>query len=269
LLVAVLQLMHAPLAPRHAGKTGAASQVAPAQQPPHVAAQPLQVPLSQLWPLGHGKQAAPPVPQCAALGAAMQWSPSQQPPGQDSGVQVHAPFTHAWSEAHTSLAPQRHFPSLEQLSVRVASQAWQERPGPAHVALAKSRQMPLSQQPLGQLSVLQMQVPPVAHCMPVPQEGLAPQLQRPSTEQLSALPLTHATQAAPLLPQVPRLGARQRVPAQQPLVQVCKQPLHAPFWQLSPPGHCSQVSPAPPQALGLSPSVQAPSLQQPIGHDWP
>jgi hypothetical protein len=88
-------------------------------------------------------------------------------------------------------------------------------------------------------------------------------------EQPSAVNAEHATQAAPLVPHVPREGVSQLAPAQQPDAQFCAvHEVQTPPWQLAP-EHDEHWEPPLPQLLGsVVPARQLFPEQQPL-HDVP
>jgi hypothetical protein len=92
-------------------------------------------------------------------------------------------------------------PAAEQLSVSSGSQTLQGFPAMPHSPIEEGLQMPLLQQPCGQLSMSQTQIP-VGQCWCSPQAGCVPHWQLPSDEQVSASSGSQLTQVAPLTPQV-------------------------------------------------------------------
>jgi hypothetical protein len=122
-------------------------QLCPWQQPGQVAAeQPApHCPFAHTSPLWHCLHAAPPLPQAASALPLAHEVPAQQPPGHDFAVQAHLPATHSWLEAQAAHGPP---------------------PAPHLLAVAGLTQVPLSQQPSGQLAALH----PVEGVMQLPLE---------------------------------------------------------------------------------------------------
>jgi hypothetical protein len=77
--------------------------------------------------LSHARQATPPTPQFATP-ASLHSSPWQQPPGHDMASQRHAPFMQRWPARQAGPPPQRHSPSIVQVSAFDRSQEAQASP---------------------------------------------------------------------------------------------------------------------------------------------
>jgi hypothetical protein len=125
----------------------------------------------------------------------------QQPAGHEVPSQVQVPPRQCCPEPHIACEPQLHTPAAEQLSVSSGSQTWQVFPPTPHSPIEEGLQIPLLQQPCGQLSVSQTQIP-AGQCWCSPQAGCVPHWQFPSAEQLSARSGSQLTQVPPLTPQV-------------------------------------------------------------------
>jgi hypothetical protein len=151
--------------------------------------------------------AEPPLPH--ADGAALKQLPlKQQPLGQVVALQL--PPAHA---APTQLAapqagfiPQRHTPSLEQLSALFELQVLQALPAVPHCdsegVLHVPEQQPFGHVPGPQAMVVQFPVGP--HCWPSGQGLLVPHPHLPSVQMFERT--SHATHAAPFFSQVARAG---------------------------------------------------------------
>jgi hypothetical protein len=153
-----------------------AAQAAPVPQ--------LQLPLVQLSAVSASQavQFRPAEPHCAAVGV-VQVFPWQHPLAQLVGSHTQVPPLQRWPAAQAGPLPQVHAPA-EHMS-EAPSQATQVSPPMPHWALVGSWQVPLKQQPLGQLAALQpLQVPP-AQVPPAPQ---AWQERPPVPQAVSATP---------------------------------------------------------------------------------
>lgn len=100
----------------------------------------------------------------------------------------------------------------------------------------------------------------MAHGAPVPHA-------QPVAVHASVRTGSHATHAAPPVPQLVVLGTLHVSPEQQPLAHVAMQPVHAPAAQLPPP-QGSHAPPPAPHAVGESPARHVAPSQQPA-HETP
>ena len=108
------------------------------------------------------------------------------------------------------------------------SHVTQVPPPTPQLASDVATQMPLAQQPVGQVIALQTHVPPV-HIAPVPQEGFPWQVHVPLVgSQLSFFFMSQGTHAMPPKPQLAADGALQTPPEKQPLGQDCALQTQAP-----------------------------------------
>lgn len=292
----------------HLARVGGFAQDPPVQQPAHEALSQTQPPATQRWPALHAAfvphlqppaaqlspawpqatQAAPPVPQPAAVGV-VQTFPAQQPRGQEAASQPHRPPLHAWPAEHAAPAPQRQVPSDAHESASAGLQTrhaepWLPqvaRPFVLHVWVA-------SQQPVAQLPALQLppvHTPPV-HVCAAPHAGPVPHRQAPWVEHPSEL--AHAAHACPAGAHAPTANGVQVLPAQQPRGHDVASQTQAPATQRWPSPHAGPEpqaqTPAPehPSAFAglharhaapLAPQVAAvfvvhtPLAQQPFGHE--
>jgi hypothetical protein len=250
------QLVQAPPPVPHAPGTPTL-QIAPLQQPfAHEVALHTHAPPTHCWPLAQaapvphlhappeqrfarlGSQAThapPPVPQALAW-PMLQTLPLQQPLAHEVGLHTHAPATHCWPATHAGPPPQLQAPLVQPSASRML-QLKQAPPGVPQVEAESVMQLPLSQQPLGQLVRSQVHLPPT-----------------------HSWPDAHVAQAAPPEPHAPlALPARQVVPLQQPLHEVA---LHTHL----PRTHCWPAAHGPP----VVPHTQLPPVQlRPLAHDGP
>lgn len=74
--------------------------------------------------MSQAAHAAPAVPQAVKDGV-VHTPPAQHPDGHDVASHMHVPFMHRCPEPHGGALPQRHSPSMEQVSARSGSQAVQ------------------------------------------------------------------------------------------------------------------------------------------------
>ncbi len=108
---------------------------------------------------------------------------------------------------HPGNTPHWHVPVAEQLSAVVRSQVTQVLPPTPQAASEVGTQIPLAQQPVGQVCALHTQVPDT-HWAPVPQEGFPWQVQVPVVgSQLSFFFASQGTHALPPMPQASAEGA--------------------------------------------------------------
>jgi hypothetical protein len=201
--------------------------------------------------------------------SASQTAPLQQPAGHELEVHSHMPPAHTWPWAHIFPPPQVQVP-LVHPSAEGVPHDWQATPPTPHgVGDADTRQLPVaSQHPVGHEVALHSHLPP-RHCWPglhgVPEP---PHSQLPKV-QLSATRVLHARQASPPTPHALVERALHVEPEQQPCVQVCVHPVHAPDAQLSPFGHVWHWLPPLPQAPSVLPVWQRPLAQHPVGQVVP
>lgn len=118
--------------------------------------------------------------------------PSQHP-AQVAGSQVQVPPTQRRPTSQTLPEPQPHCPLGSQLFERVVTQEVQERPAVPHVVAVDERHVVPSQQPLGHVEALQLEVvmhtPPSAEQLePAPHEA---QLRPPTPHAVLEVPLRH------------------------------------------------------------------------------
>lgn len=182
-------------------------------------------------------QGPPPVPQVDSERVSHRL-PLQQPAGQDAAVQRHCPDWQTWPLTQAGSTPHRHTPLDEQLSASTVEQLTQVEPMAPQVASVRASQRVPLQQPAGQETSSQTQVP-LLHRWPGAQAGPPPQRHSPPAQR-SATRSSHASQARPRVPQLSRDGSRQVRPLQQPLGQLAAQPLQAPASQLSDEPHAWQ-----------------------------
>ncbi len=194
------------------------------------------------------EQDAPPGPHAALLCDAKgtQVVPEQHPLGQLVALQAQLLPTQAWPAAQAMpLEPHTHEPLVQALAL--IPHVAQEPPlWPQSLKVVPARHWllmpaPALQQP-AHLVGSHTQTPP-EHNSPAPHIAPLPHLHAPP-EQLSARAMSHATQAAPLVPQAANVEDVMQLPLlQQPLGQVVL--LHAPhaplaqgsapqFWQAAP-----------------------------------
>jgi hypothetical protein len=178
-----------------------------------------------------GAQFAPPVPQLPLLCAAgsTQLVPLQQPPAHEPGVHAHAPATQACvlaQPAHIA-PPVPHAPT--------SLPGW-------HTPFA-------SQQPFGQVDLLQTHAPPT-HAVPLPQVAHA----RP--------PVPHAPTIVP--------GWHMPLPSQQPLPHIVESQVQTPDSHDCPVEHGAQLAPALPHEVGVCEAngTHTPLAQQPFGQEF-
>jgi hypothetical protein len=210
----------------------------------------------------------PAVPQVASE-AVWQVPLAQQPVGQDVALHTQVPLMQVVPAPHAGLLPHRQAPvKPSQVSAVVDEQALQLAPPVPQVVKVGAWQAPPAQHPLGHDCALQTQAP-LTHTVPAPHAGLVPQPHSPVTEQTFARVGSHATQAAPLTPQVPSPALVQVAPEQQPPGQLeALQPLHTPPAQLWEP-QSWQAAPPLPQVASALPGRHVIPEQQPFGHDVP
>lgn len=214
-----------------AASVGGLTQLPPLQHPlAQLVASHTQVPLLQWFPIAHSAfepqrqvpaashplarigshalQAAPPVPQSAAVGAATQVEPLQQPLAQFEALQP----AHTWA---VQLWPPQDAQTAPFLPHSVLSVPALHCPVP-------------SQQPPEQLVESQTQLPPTQRC-PAAQAAPAPHAQAPVVQRSD-----FASQAAQPVPAAPQAvivwlaGAMQVEPLQQPLGHEAAVQTHAP-----------------------------------------
>lgn len=158
--------------------------------------------------------------------------------------------------------PQEQLPPLEQVSAEIGSHALHAEPATPHSKSERDLQVVPSQQPSGQESAPQPQMPPT-HCCPAAHWGPLPHRHPPVALQPSEAMVLQAAQAAPFGPQVASVRGLQVEPVQQPEVQEAAQPLQAPLVQVSVPGQPWHAVPAAPQIDAVFPGKQAPPEQHP------
>lgn len=110
---------------------------------------------------------------------------------------------------------------------------------------------------------------PLTQWRPTPHWVDPPQVQAPAIEQPSARTGSHATHAAPAMPQVATARGAHVVPEQQPFGHVVGEqpdPLHTPPSQVDAP-QLWHAPPAVPQAFAAVPGSHLFPAQQPVGHD--
>ncbi len=210
---------------------------------------------------------APPNPQALSLVPIRHVVPEQQPAEQEVASQTQAPATHRCPTPQAAEPPHWQTPDPEQVSVLAGSQVAQARPPlPQLPALAPGKQVLPEQQPAQEVGLHTHA--PALHCWPALQAGPLPHWQAPLVEQVSARTTSHATQAAPLAPQVATERVWQVAPEQQPLAQLAAvQPEHTPLLQTCAPGQAWQAAPADPHAESRLPGRQVFPAQQPVGHE--
>jgi hypothetical protein len=210
----------------------------------------------------HAPQVAPGAPH-AEREMGVHVVPSQQPSGHDVASHLQEPDVQCCPGLHAAAAPQRHAPAA-QLSDSTGLHGKHDAPPvPQFAAEGVLHVVPL-QQPLAQDVASHTQRPPT-QCCPPAHAGLPPQVHFPAAEQASAVEAVHWTHAAAPLPQDAKEDGAQVIPLQQPSGHA--QPPQAPPVQVSPAAQAEQASPALPQAVGTLPGWQAPSEQQPLGHE--
>ncbi len=155
-----------------------------------------------------------------------------------------------------------------QLSLFAGSHATHATPPVPQVIMLEGVHVLPWQQPVGHEVALQTHAPPMQAC-PVAQGGPLPHWHAPVAEQLSARVVSHATHAAPPVPQADKDGGLHVGPEQHPVVHVVAQPLHAPLLQVSPPGHAWQADPPLPHAVCKFPGWHRLPAQHPVGHEVP
>ena len=170
---------------------------------------------------------------------------------------------HSWPAAHWGSAPQRHSPSLLQVSDRSGLQLTHVSPVTPHRSRERGVQTSPSQHPSGQARGPQRQAPP-RHSSPSGQGAPEPQRQRPLMHRSAAIGLQDR-QASPAAPQEASVGGETHpLPLQQPSGQeLILQPLQAPPSQTSPSGQLSQAAAADPQYSLVVPDRQVSPSQQP------
>ena len=150
---------------------------------------------------------------------------------------MHAPNTQCAPPVHAGTSPHWQVPVAEQLSAVVRSQVTQLFPPTPQVASELGVQMPLAQQPVGQVVALQTHVPET-HCEPLPHEGFPWQVHVPVvTSQPSLFFASHAMHALPPMAQASADGAWQTPPEQQPLGQDCALQTQVPATHAVPAAH--------------------------------
>lgn len=181
-----------PPVPHAAAAVPATHAPAASQQPVgQLVASHTHAPLSQRWPLphaglvpqrhspptqvlacvaSHDAQLWPAAPQVLAVHGVQTWPGPQQPAAQLFSVHTHWPPTHAWPAAHgPPWAPHTQPPAVQRSVLSVWQSAHTAPPVP-HRAVVGARQVPLKQQPVGQVVASQPeQVPPsqrddAGHC---------------------------------------------------------------------------------------------------------
>jgi hypothetical protein len=192
-------------------------QVGPEQQPvAQVSTQPEQRPSPvQVCPEGHELHAPPPLPQAAARFPGSHDSPLQQPVGQPTPSQTHAPPRQCWPDAHAAPLPHVQVPVASQLSARIVLQALQSFPPTPHAVNVGDSQVPSApQQPFGQDEALHRHTPLMQTC-PTPHGELVPHAHSPFGHE-SAVPAAQTSHVAPLGPHVEMESDLHVVPSQQP-----------------------------------------------------
>ena len=267
-------------------------QVVPAQQPlGHEVRSHTHAPARQRWPAPHGTpaphwhapvaeqrsalpavqawQALPLAPQLSTVVGVLQTVPAQQPLAHENASHTQAPATQRWPLAHAALAPHAQLPAAVQLSAVAGSHETQTAPAAPQRVSDRDTQVAPSQQPVGHDAVLHTQRP-VTQRWPAAQAGPPPHAQVPPAAQPSARVLSQPTQAAPPLPHEASEGLLQVAPEQQPPGQlVALQPLQRPPPQVCPVGQVWQAPPPAPHDSAVLPVMQAPPVQQPVGHEVP
>ena len=225
-----------------------------------------QAPLVQVLVLPeHGTQAAPPVPQEAALcPAPLTQTPAlQQPEGQLVASHTQAPPEQRCPVAQALPGPHLQAPVVQRSPV--VPQVVQAPPLVPHwVAVVGLTHAPPLQHPLAQLAALQTQAPPT-QASPAPQAAFVPHLQLPPA-QVSAEVALQVVQAAPAVPQVASALVWQVPFKQQPLAQLpALQPVQALAVQVCGLGQLEHAPPPVPQAPAWSPGWHTLPAQQPVG----
>jgi hypothetical protein len=230
-----------------------ASQLAPAQQPDAqlVEVHDVHALPTQFCSAGHAEQLVPPEPQAAFEVPGRHVVPEQQPSGQDVPSQTHAPLTHRWPLEQAAPVPQVQVPPLLQVSA-VEPQVAQAPPAVPQLVRVCASQTPLWQQPPGHEVALQVHAPPT-HAWPCAHSAPPPHEQEPVV-QPSERSVSQAWHAAPPVPQVDSVAARQVTPFwQQPVAHDAALHTHLPATHCWP---CTHGLPVPhahsPIALQLS-----------------
>jgi hypothetical protein len=201
---AVLPAMQAPCAQQPVGQeVPSQTQVLATQRCPGAQAAPSphrQAPNAEQLSerASHATQVEPATPQ-AATDRVEQVAPLQQPLGQEVASQMHWPPTQRWPPTQAAPAPQTQAPAALQRSALPGSHVRQAPPFAPQVASAIGLQTFPLQQPPGQEDASHTQAPFMQR-WPVRQGGPPPHRHAPASEQVSTLPASHPTQAAPPIP---------------------------------------------------------------------
>ena len=160
-------------------------------------------------------------------------------------VHTHAPPVQTRPTPHSGPEPHWHAP-FAQLSARVESQGVQPLPSMPQLDSDGAVHVPPEQHPVEQEVASHTQLPAAEHSCPVAQAGSDPQLQVPDAEQLSALVVSHAEHASPVVPQVATEGVSHIAPTQHPPGQFdAVHPVQMPLVHVCGLGHASHVESAP------------------------
>jgi hypothetical protein len=125
----------------------------------------------------------------------------QQPLGHELASHTHWPPAQRCPPAQARFGPQWHMPPGPHPSALVGSQVWQAAPAIPHVGRLRCWHTLPAQQPSGQETASHMHAPE-SQRWPAPQAARPPQRHSPVTLQLSAMVLSQAWQAPPVVPQV-------------------------------------------------------------------
>lgn len=115
--------------------------------------------VQRLAVIPHMTHVPPPDPQLASE-CARQLDPEQQPPGHEVASQTQLPPTQRWPTPHAEPAPHIHAPAALQLSAVVELHGAHAVPAPPQRAKEGTTHAAPSQQPLGQVLMPQLHVPP-------------------------------------------------------------------------------------------------------------
>jgi hypothetical protein len=169
----------------------------------------------------------PAAAQADTVRGVVQDVPAQHPASQLAALHAQFPDAHCCPAAHALLPPQAHWPLALQRSAVNASHAPHARPAGAHAVTDLAVHVVPEQHPASQLVASQTQCPPEHRCPAPHAMPVVPQTHSPFT-QLSESSGSHATHAAPLMPQLPTDEVWHWLPAQQPAAQLAAVHAHAP-----------------------------------------
>jgi hypothetical protein len=214
----------------------------------------------------HGAQLSPWRPHSGPVGGETHVGPLQHPFGQVCALQTHAPDWQTCPAPHAADVPHWHTPEDEQLLDDDATQPTHVAPSVPQLLMVDISQVVPLQHPLGHEVELQTHEPPEQTC-PLVHAAFAPHWQ-PSEPQAFALVMSHAEQAAPLVPHVVKDDVSHAAPAQHPVGQFWGvHPVHTCDVQVWGEGQPEQVEPCVPHAAVVVPAMQTFPLQHPLGHE--